>query len=77
MLSKGGTCLSALSYECNASGALWRAVAVFCIVALVTCVIYGRIDLVSFVARIAGSRFAALRIHGLTADSRTKLTYFH
>lgn len=58
MLLKGGTCLSAFSYECNASGALWRAVTVFCIVAMVTCVIYGRIDLVSFVARIARSRFA-------------------
>jgi hypothetical protein len=61
--------LSALSYESNASGALWRPVAVFRIVAMVTCVIFGRIDPVSFVARIAG-------IHGLTADRRTKLKLF-
>jgi hypothetical protein len=50
--------VSALSYECNASGALWRAVAVFCIVAMVTCVIFCRIDLGSFAARFAGWRFS-------------------
>lgn len=70
---KGTLCMACLlyhSYECNASSAFWREVIVLCVVAMVTCVTSGRIDLCSYMfAVLPGavlSRFDIRQCYGVT-----------
>lgn len=51
-------CVVLVQRAVNASSALCPAAIVFCLVAMVTCVIFGRIDLGSIAARFTGWCFS-------------------